>query len=199
MLCVCVALLTACNDEDVPVIPASIGELSVQKLAMGDASSSTIEFSVTPEDAKFNYDTSSEECQIKLESIGASEANYQLSKVEPVLGQKGRYQATITDLQQSNNYKEQFIFVITNDDLTQIKSSPVDIYFSGTSLFSFAFTKESNPEAVLKDINMTVEGNNIQISTPFISKPQLKATFESNAEKILSSKVKAKESNIQKK
>ena len=192
LLCVCIALLVACNDEDVPSIPASIDALSVQKLAMGAGLSSTIEFSVTPEDAKFNYNTSSEECQIKLESVNASEANYQLSKVEPIQGQKGRYQATITDLQQSNNYKDQFIFVITNDDLTQIKSSSVDIYFSGTSLFSFAFSKESNPEAVLKDINIIVEGNNIQISTPFISKPQLKATFESNAEKILVNGVEQK-------
>lgn len=176
--------LTACNDDEI-IIPSGIGELSVQKLVMGDGLSTTIEFSVTPKDAKFNYDMSSEECQIKLEYINESGVNYQLTKIEPVQGKKGRYQATITDLQQSNNYKEQFLFVITNDDLTQIKSTPIDIYFSGTSLFSFAFTKESNPEAVLKDINITVEGNNIQISTPFISKPQLKATFESNAEKIL--------------
>ena len=185
ILCVCVVLLTACKEEDVPSIPVtSIEGLSHQKLIMGDGLNSTIEFSVTPEDARFNYDVSSPDCQIKLVPVNASDRNYQLTKVEPVQGQKGRYRATITDLQQSNNYKDQFIFIITNNDLTQIKSSSVDIYFSGTSLFSFAFTKENNPNAVLKDIHMTVEGKNIQISTPFISRPQLKATFESNAEKI---------------
>ena len=178
-------LLTACKEEDVPSIPVtSIEGLSHQKFIMGDGLNSTIEFSVTPEDARFNYDVSSPDCQIKLVPVNASDRNYQLTKVEPVQGQKGRYRATITDLQQSNNYKDQFIFIITNNDLTQIKSSSVDIYFSGTSLFSFAFTKENNPNAVLKDIHMTVEGKNIQISTPFISRPQLKATFESNAEKI---------------
>ena len=185
VLFVCVALLASCSDDDLPNIHTCISELSTQKLVMGNGSNSIIEFSVIPEDTKFNYNISSAECQIKLESVNASEGNYQLSKVEPVQGQKGRYQATITDLQQSNNYKDQFVIVITNNDLTQIQSPPIDIYFSGTSLFSFAFTKENNPGAVLKDINITVEGNNIQISTPFISKPELKATFESNAEKIL--------------
>ena len=185
ILCVCVVLLTACKEEDVPSIPAtSIDGLSHQKLIMGDGLNSTIEFSVTPEDARFNYDVFSPDCQIKLVPVNASDRNYQLTKVEPVQAQKGRYRATITDLQQSNNYRDQFIFIITNNDLTQIKSSSVDIYFSGTSLFSFAFTKENNPNAVLKDINVTVEGKNIQISTPFISRSQLKATFESNAEKI---------------
>lgn len=185
MLCVCIALLTACNDEDMPSTPASIDNLSTQKLPMGNGLTSTIEFSVTPEDAVFNYDITSIECQIKLESVNSSQNNYCLTKVEPILNKKGRYQATITDLQQSNNYKDQFIFVITNEDFTRIESTPIDIYFSGTSLFSFAFTKENNPEAVLKDINISIEGHDIKISTPFISKPKLKATFDSNAEKIL--------------
>lgn len=51
--------------------------------------------------------------------------------------------------------------------------------------FSLAFLKENNQGAVLKDINATVKGKDIQISTPFISKPQLKATFETNAKTVL--------------
>lgn len=168
-----------------PSIPASISDLSIQKLAMESGSDATIEFSVTPENAVFNYDTSLPECQIKLKTSHESEGNYRLTKIEPVQGKKGRYRATITDLQQSNNYKEQFVLVITNKDMTIIESAPIDIYFSGTSLFSFSFTKENNPGAVLKDIDVSIEGNDIQISTPFISNSLLKASFESNAEKIL--------------
>lgn len=184
VLCLCTALFAGCSDDDLPNVPASIGELSTQKLAMGSGQNAVIEFSVTPEDALFNYDISLPECQIKLEPINASGENYRLTKVEPVQGKAGRYQATLTDLQQSDNYKEQFMIVITNTDLTKIQSAPVDIYFSGTSLFSFSFFKENNSEAVLKDIEVTIEGNDISVSTPFISKPQLKATFESNAEKV---------------
>lgn len=152
---------------------------------MESGSDATIEFCVTPEDAVFNYDTSLPECQIKLKTTDESEGNYRLTKIEPVQGKEGRYKATITDLQQSNNYKGQFILVITNKDMTTIESTPVDVYFSGTSLFSFSFIKENNPGVVLKDIDVSFEGNDIQISTPFISKPLLKASFESNAEKIL--------------
>ena len=185
VFCLCTALITACSDDDVPSVPASIGDLSTQNLVMGSGLETIIEFSVTPEDAVFNYDVSLPECQIKLETINSSGENYRLMKVEPVSGKKGRYQATITDLKLSENYKEQFIFVITNEDMTKIQSTPIDIYFSGTSLFSFSFLKENNPGAVLKDIDIAIEGNEIQISTPFISKPQLKASFESNAEKVL--------------
>lgn len=185
VFCVCAVLLTACSDDDVPSIPASINDLSTQKLAMGSGLDTTIEFRVTPEDAVFKYDTSLPDCQIKLEVINSLEENYRLTKVEAVQGIKGRYKATITDLQLSDKYREQFTFVITNEDMTKIQSAPIDIYFSGTSLFSFVFSKENNPEAVLRDIDIAVEGHDIQISTPFISKPLLKATFESNAEKVL--------------
>ena len=175
----------SCSDDDVPSFPASIGDLSTKKLAMGSGLETAIEFSVTPENAVFNYDISHPECQIKLESLNNTEENYRLTKIEPIQGSKGRYKATITDQNLSNNYKDEFTFVITHEDMTRIQSSSVEIYFSGTSLFSISFTKENNPECVLKDVFTTIEGNDIQISTPFISKPQLRATFESNAEKIL--------------
>ena len=175
----------SCHDDYVPSFPASIVDVSTQKLAMGNGLDAVIEFSVTPENAIFNYDVSQSECQIKLETQNNTEENYRLTKVEPVLGNKGRYRATITDQSLSNNYKDEFSIVITNEDMTKIQSSSIKIYFSGTSLFSISFSKDNNPECVLKDVYAVIEGNNIKISTPFISKPHLKATFESNAEKIL--------------
>ena len=71
VLSICMALLNACSDDDVSVSPTSISDLSVQTLIMGEGMESTIEFSVIPDIAGFNYDVSSSKCQIKLESINA--------------------------------------------------------------------------------------------------------------------------------
>ena len=46
----------SCQDDDVPSFPASIVDVSTQKLAMGNGLDAVIEFSVTPENAIFNYD-----------------------------------------------------------------------------------------------------------------------------------------------
>lgn len=184
LFCVCTILLTACQEDEMPNFPISIKDLSTQKLPMGHGMDATIEFSVIPEDAVFNYDTTLPECQIKLETNNSQTENYRLTKVETVHEQKGRYKATITDLRCSNNYKEQFTFAINHNNMTKIQSNPIDIYFSGTSLFSLPFSMKDNPGSVLKDVNFTIENDSIQISTPYISKPQLIAAFESNAEKI---------------
>ena len=128
---------------------------------------------------------SSSKCQIKLESINAWSENYRLTKVEPVKGTNGRYKATITDLQKSTNYKDQFVFTIMDKDMARIQSQPVEVYFSGTNLFSVSFMRKDNPDAVLQDVQVSVKGNNVQVSSPFITKPELKAIIESNAEKIL--------------
>lgn len=54
-----------------------------------------------------------------------------------------------------------------------------------TTFTSFSFSQENNPGVVLKEIDGKIKKNEIIISTPFISKPQLKATFETNAKKVL--------------
>ena len=184
VLSICMALLNACSDDDVSVSPTSISDLSVQTLIMGEGMESTIEFSVIPDNAGFNYNVSSSKCQIKLESINAWSENYRLTKVEPVKGTKGRYKATITDLKKSTNYKDQFVFTIMDKDMARIQSQPVEVYFSGTNLFSVSFMRKDNPDAVLQDVQVSVKGNNVQVSSPFITKPELKAIIDSNAEKI---------------
>ena len=58
-------------------------------------------------------------------------------------------------------------------------------FSAGPSFTSFSFSKENNPGVVLKDIDAKITSNGIQISTPFISHSQLKATFETKGEKVL--------------
>ena len=54
-----------------------------------------------------------------------------------------------------------------------------------TTLTSFSFSKANIPRVVLKDIKTMIVNDEIKISTPFINKPQLKATFEIKGEKVL--------------
>lgn len=55
VFCFLGALLTACSDEDTPGFPVSIGELSARKIALGSGTDATVEFSVSPKTAVFNY------------------------------------------------------------------------------------------------------------------------------------------------
>ena len=54
-----------------------------------------------------------------------------------------------------------------------------------TTFISFSFSIENNPGSVLKNIDAKIVDHEIWISSPFISQPQLKATFDSKAEKVL--------------
>ena len=54
-----------------------------------------------------------------------------------------------------------------------------------TTFTSFSFSIENNPGSVLKNIDAKIVDHEIWISSPFISQPQLKATFDSKAEKVL--------------
>ena len=54
-----------------------------------------------------------------------------------------------------------------------------------TTFTSFSFSIENNPGSVLKNIDAKIVHHEIWISSPFISRPQLKATFDSKAEKVL--------------
>lgn len=190
---VCLFMLAACKDDTIS-FPAGITDLSTQKIELGPRMETTIEFSVIPNNAVFDYDPNSNGCQIKMESINASGEYCRLTKVEPVQGKRGRYQATVKYMYQSENDVEQCMLVITNEDNTRVQSPPVEVYFSGTSLYTFSFLEDNNPGVVLKDIRVSIQGTDIRISTPFINHPQLKATFESNAEKILVNNVEQESS-----
>lgn len=51
--------------------------------------------------------------------------------------------------------------------------------------FSLTFTKKHNPGVVLQDVSASNKGYDITINSPFISKPQLIASFDTKAEKVL--------------
>jgi len=183
--CLWTVLLTACSDDDLPSTPSGIVDLSSQKLEVGPNLEATFEFSVIPEHAVFNYDAPLSRSQIKLECINASGEYCYLSKVERVEGKRGRYQATVAYRYHLDQEMEKFILVIDNEDKTQVQSPPIEIHFSDNSFSGFSFLRKNNQGVVLRDVWVDVDGNDIRVSSPFISNTQLKATFETNADKVL--------------
>lgn len=186
-LLLCLALFTGCEkDDDATIFPTELTNLSTETVVMGDGRDCKIQFSVVPANAWFNHQIGDADCQIRLEKSSAeSKELFRLIKVEPVIGVKGKYQATIRDLQQSDNYREQCRIVITNNDQTKVSSKPINIVFSGTKLFSFSFLKAHNEGTLMQDFQFDVKTNQLTVASPFINKPQLVATFETNAEKVL--------------
>lgn len=51
--------------------------------------------------------------------------------------------------------------------------------------FNLTFVKSHNPDAMLKEVEVTKQGNGVQVSSPYITKPELVASFETNAKKVL--------------
>jgi hypothetical protein len=182
LLAVFCALIASCSDEDVQRLPEAIANLSTKSLVVESGAEVSFEFDVVPADAYFNYTVSDKACQVSLQ---ANASYIALKKVEPVSGIAGRYKATIKDTNRSDNYQMQFAIRIVNDDFTEVISENIDVAFSGNKLFSFAFLKEVNNGAVMQDFDLEIKSNYLTVASPLISNPQLIATFETNAAKVL--------------
>ena len=64
----------------------------------------------------------------------------------------------------------------------QDKDTPPDAPLS----FQIMFTKADNPDALLKEVEVRTNGiGGIQVSSPYITKPELVASFETNAKQVL--------------
>lgn len=188
VLCVAFIVASCQSEESLPVSPTDIVDLSSQSLHISRGGEATIEFSVLPPDALFNYTVGSNECQVCIESaaLGVSSLDeISLKRVVPVSGVAGRYRATITDTKKSESYQTQFMITIIKDDKRLISSDAIAVSLTGTKLFSFSFLKALNEGALMQDFQLDVKSNQLAVASPFISKPQLIASFETNAEKVL--------------
>lgn len=176
-------VLCSCTNLNV-ILPESI-VVHTDNILISKGEELEFEFTIIPDNADFTYDISSSDCQVSLVSDNDSIQNYALTRIESVLSTHGRYKAFITDLEITDRYCEDFYLVITNSDASIIKSEPIKIQFSGTSLFSISFLKNNNQGVVLKDICISIDSSIINIMSPFISGPELKASFETNGLQVL--------------
>jgi len=192
--------------------PTSIALLSTRTLKLAKGYFTTIEFRVNPSTAQFDYDITSETCQIQLDRIGpAAEArrsnttrasyvtepeHYRLAIVSSVSdGQggikEGQYKATIQDLSTSDGYDDNVALVITmphpeNAERTlQVSSDAFRVKRSGALLTEFGFRQVHNSNKVVSDVIVTPDQSNIVFTSPMIlSQKDLVATWETNGEHV---------------
>lgn len=164
------------------VVVTGIALLTTEAVYISD--SAAITFRINPQNALFNYDVNSDSCDIALDRIGATNKvvapdEYSLVKVEQCLDEEGnvipgQYRAIIKDAGTSVLYDDQLALVVSTTDLngepTRVSSSAFRLVYTNNSITAFSFTNAKNGANVLKDVVATIEGNNITISSPYITK-----------------------------
>ena len=188
------------------IMPTGIAILATRPVLLATGTTASIEFRVNPSNALFNYDITSDSCQIELDCITTragsyvtAPTNYKLSKVEQVYNEQGimkegQYRAYIEDLNVSTLYDEDAALVLSVANSTgtpvQISSSSFGIKYAGNIFTSFSFLKEHNP-SLSEDIHITFNSNNSRRQfIPYnINLGKLVATFETNGEKVLANNI----------
>ena len=183
-------------------VPTSIAILRTDNVVLNTDSVDVVEFRVNPSNAIFNYDVTSEECQIAIDIVGKTRSssyittptNYKLMKVEQCFDEngimkQGQYKAHIKDCGVSNNYKEQVAIVLTipnaNNQTIQLSSSAFNVICAGNTLSYFAFLEKDNI-SVAKDIELPINEHSLELLTPYIAnRENLIATFTTNGEKVI--------------
>lgn len=164
------------------VVVTGIALLTSEAVYISD--SAAITFRINPQNALFNYDVNSDSCDIALDRVGATNKvaapdEYSLVKVEQCLDEQGnvipgQYKAIIKDAGTSVLYDDQLALVVSTTDLngesTRVSSSAFRLVYTNNSITAFSFTSAKNGTNVLKDVVATIEGNNITISSPYITK-----------------------------
>ena len=200
-----VITITMANGESftfnqIKIIPSSISILNTRPLLISDNESVSFEFRINPSNAVFDYNLKSTTCEVSLDLVAETKSyittpnNYKLSRIEPVYNEQGvqkmgQYKATITDLGLNSTYKDIIALVVnttdTNGTTVEISSSAVEIHYNSNIISEFKFLNKHNPTSVINDVSAVIEGNEIKVSSPYISSvTDLIASFKSNGYKV---------------
>ena len=162
------------------VYPTSIVIISESNVKMGFGKTRTIDFRVNPSEASFNYDVTSEECEIELDYLGENvntRAGYvttpnhiTLTKVEQMYDAnlnklKGQYRAYITDQRVERKYNDRLGLVLTvpgnNGNDFQISSSAINVALNVGEITSFSFKVADNPRVLQKNLVCSIAESDI--------------------------------------
>lgn len=185
-------------------MPTSIAILATSAVKLGKGTMATLEFRVNPSNALFNYDLASDQCQISLDKVGTATragigyvtppTNYRLTRVTQVFDERGvkktgQYKAYLADAGTSTDYDELAALVLTLTDArgeeAQVSSSAFEVRSAANLFTEFGFRVGGNKGMVTRDTMLVVDGNNLQLSTPYIlDASHLVATFRTNGSRV---------------
>lgn len=170
------------------VYPTSIVIISESNVKMGFGKTRTIDFRVNPSEASFNFDVTSEDCEIELDYLGenaTTRAGYvttpnhiTLTKVEQMYDAnlnklKGQYRAYITDQRVQRKYNDRLGLVLTvpgnNGNDFQISSSAVNVTLCVGEITSFSFKESDNPKVLQDNLICDIDNGQIRGRIPHIT------------------------------
>lgn len=191
------------------VYPTSIVIISESNVKMGFGKTRTIDFRVNPSEASFNYDLTSDDCEIELDYLGENvntKAGYvttpshiTLTKVEQMYDAnlnklKGQYRAYITDQRVQRKYNDRLGLVLTvpgnNGNDFQITSSAINVALSVGEIISFTFKESDNPKVLQETLVCDVEDDAIYGRIPHLTDGKTlvpSIVFEGEGELVLHS------------
>lgn len=169
------------------VYPTSIVIISESNVKMGFGKTRTIDFRVNPSEASFNFDVTSEDCEIELDYLGenaTTRAGYvttpnhiTLTKVEQMYDAnlnklKGQYRAYITDQRVQRKYNDRLGLVLTvpgnNGNDFQISSSTINVALSVGEITSFSFKVADNPSLLQDNLDCDINGGDVSARIPHL-------------------------------
>lgn len=141
------------------------------------------EFTVSPEDAKFNFDLS-KKADIALETTFVTAPQHvELNDVKLISQEKGLYRAIVRDLGGKERYTEKLALRILCQDPygKWVKVTSKFITFTNIQKVpeTISFLKELNSKAINEDMSASVAiGQETLIKSPLITSSELIATFD---------------------
>lgn len=170
------------------------------RVQLGENTSVSLECAITPSGFEFEDGLGPELFTLRIVAssytglIGSEPESYGITDVVPLLNSDGeevagQYVVTISDLGISADYNDRVVLEVSGTgadgkDAFAV-SEPIDVFYSGNSIYFFAFRRQDNPTAVLKDVTVPVDATEAHVETPYLSSPSLAAYFETDAETVL--------------
>lgn len=177
------ACLASCDKKKPRIVPENIEIVGSKDVVFGYGGTESVEFTVTPPDADFNYDVSSADCEIKLESRTGSSGLFRLKKVSLVSAEEGRYKASVTDLNKSRDYENKAVLKIAfsaDEGIHSVYSDLISFSVQKPPLFrTMEFLQENNANAINQDYTLDISSGNAVLESPLVGSPVLVASFDS--------------------
>ena len=191
VLIILALLFSACTEvQEIKDIHVSeINILSEGDIVLSKGGTASVEFSIYPTDAYFNYVISSAEFQLRLVyspgtlNAGERPQSFYLSDVTCLSPHDGIYAAMITDLDLGLKYEDKVVLevLVPDDDGpdTIVRSQPFIVRNDDVPYFTtVSFLKEHNPTALYKDFEVDVSDGSAELVSPLVSSPLLVASFD---------------------
>lgn len=185
-------LFSACTDEVQEIKDVHVSEINIVSegdIVLPKNGTASVEFSIYPADASFNYAITSGGFQLRLVcspgtvNAGERPQAFYLSDVTCISPDDGIYAAMLKDLDMGVKYEDKVVLEVLVPDGggtdTIVRSQPFIVRNDEVPYFTTVyFLKEHNPTALYQDFKVNVSDGMAELASPLISSPHLVASYD---------------------